>query len=39
MASVTAKRKCPPLIFVPPRFDAYKSVSKQIHEIGAALQI
>jgi DNA polymerase-4 len=35
MASVTAKRKCPELIFVPPRFDAYKSVSKQIHEIFA----
>lgn len=35
MASVTAKRKCPELIFVPPRFDVYKSVSKQIHEVFA----
>jgi DNA polymerase-4 len=35
MPSVTAKRKCPDLIFVPPRFDVYKSVSKQIHEIFA----
>jgi DNA polymerase-4 len=35
MASVTAKRKCPELIFVPPRCDAYKSVSKQIHGIFA----
>jgi DNA polymerase IV len=33
MPSVTAKRKCPDLIFVPPRFDIYKSVSRQIHEI------
>ena len=30
MASVTAKRKCPELVFVKPRFDAYKSVSLQI---------
>jgi DNA polymerase-4 len=35
MASVTAKRKCPELIFVPPRFDVYKSVSRQIHEVFA----
>ncbi len=35
MPSVTAKRKCPNLIFVPPRFDVYKAVSKQIHEIFA----
>jgi len=35
MPSVTAKRKCPDLIFVPPRFDVYKSVSRQIHEIFA----
>lgn len=33
MPSVTAKRKCPDLIFIPPRFDAYKSVSHQIHSI------
>ena len=35
MPSVTAKRKCPDLIFVPPRFDVYKTVSRQIHEIFA----
>src|ERR1700692_499145 len=32
MPSVTAKRKCPDLIFVAPRFDAYKAVSLQIRE-------
>jgi DNA polymerase IV len=31
MPSVTAKRKCPDLIFVPHRFDAYRAVSQQIH--------
>jgi len=30
MASKTALRKCPQLIFVLPRFDVYKSVSRQI---------
>ena len=35
MASVTARRKCPDLLFVPPRFDVYKSVSRQIHAIFA----
>ena len=35
MASITAKRKCPDLIFVKPRFDAYKAVSLQIREIFA----
>lgn len=35
MASVTARRKCPHLVFVPPRFDVYKSVSRQIHAIFA----
>jgi DNA polymerase-4 len=35
MASVTAMRKCPQLIFVPPRFDVYRSVSAQIREIFA----
>ena len=35
LPSVTARRKCPELIFVPPRFDVYKSVSRQIHEIFA----
>jgi DNA polymerase IV len=36
MPSVTAKRKCPDLIFVKPRFDAYKAISLQIREIFAA---
>lgn len=35
MASVTAKRKCPELIFVRPRFDAYRAISLQIREIFA----
>jgi DNA polymerase-4 len=35
MPSVTAKRKCPDLIFVPPRFDVYKAASQQIREIFA----
>ena len=33
MPSVTAKRKCPDLIFVKSRFDAYREVSAQIREI------
>ena len=35
MPSVTAKRKCPELIFVKPRFDVYRSVSHQIRAIFA----
>jgi DNA polymerase IV len=35
MPSVTAKRRCPGLIFVTPRFDVYKAVSLQIQEIFA----
>ena len=35
MASVTAKRKCPDLIFVKPRFEVYRMVSQQIREIFA----
>jgi DNA polymerase IV len=35
MPSVTAKRRCPDLIFVEPRFDAYKAISLQIREIFA----
>src|SRR6204780_4395915 len=31
MPSVTAKRQCPDMVFVPPRFDVYKAVSRQIH--------
>ena len=33
LPSVTAKRRCPDLIFVPPRFDVYRAVSAQIREI------
>ena len=33
MPSVTAKRECPDLIFVKPRFEVYKAVSQQIREI------
>lgn len=33
MASKTALRKCPSLIFVPARFDVYKGVSRQIMDI------
>jgi DNA polymerase-4 len=33
MPSVTAKRRCPDLVFVKPRFDAYKEVSRQIRAI------
>lgn len=35
MPSVVAARKCPHLIFVPPRFDVYRSVSEQIRSIFA----
>ena len=35
MPSVTAKRRCPDLIFVKPRFDAYRAVSQQIRAIFA----
>lgn len=35
MPSVTAQRQCPDLIFVKPRFEAYKAVSLQIREIFA----
>ncbi len=33
MPSVTAKKKCPGLIFVSPRFPVYKEASRQIREI------
>lgn len=33
MPGYKAKAKCPDLIFVPPRFEAYKEVSRQIREI------
>ena len=33
MPSHMALRKCPQLIFMPPRFDAYKAVSQKVREI------
>lgn len=33
MPSTMAARKCPELVFVPPRFDVYRAVSRQIHAI------
>src|SRR6516225_1901289 len=35
MPSVTARRKCPDLVFVEPRFDVYKAVSLEICAIFA----
>jgi DNA polymerase-4 len=35
MPSITAKRRCPELIFVKPRFDVYRAVSQQIRAIFA----
>ena len=35
MSSVSARRKCPELVFVPPRFDVYRTVSQQIRAIFA----
>src|SRR5260221_1258619 len=35
LPSVTAMRKCPDLVFVPPRFDIYRAVSRQIRAIFA----
>ncbi|MGM4962989.1 DNA polymerase IV [Tardiphaga sp. 1201_B9_N1_1] len=35
MPSVTAKRQCPDLVFVKPRFDVYQAISQQIREIFA----
>lgn len=35
MASSTAIRKCPDLLFVKPRFEAYKAVSNQIRSVFA----
>lgn len=35
LPSVTAMRRCPDLVFVPPRFDVYRSVSQQIDAIFA----
>ncbi|MGA7323416.1 MAG: DNA polymerase IV [Rhodomicrobium sp.] len=36
MPSTTALRQCPDLVFVPPRFEAYRTVSRQIHAVFAA---
>lgn len=33
MPSFKAREKCPQLIFVPPRFDAYRAISAQIRQI------
>lgn len=33
MSGVAAKRNCPNLIFVPPRFERYREISKQIRQI------
>src|ERR671939_420596 len=35
MPSVTAKRRCPELVFVKPRFEVYRQVSQQIRAIFA----
>ena len=35
LPSVTALRQCPELIFVPPRFDVYRAVSRQVQAIFA----
>src|SRR5690242_2025882 len=35
MASVTAKRQCPDLVFVKPRFEVYKEISRHIRTIFA----
>jgi len=35
MPSVQASRRCPELIFVPPRFDAYRAVSREIQAVLA----
>ena len=35
MPSVTAKRLCPDLVFVRPRFDGYKAISLQVRAVFA----
>ena len=37
MPSTTAMRQCAELVFVPPRFEVYRAVSRQIHAIFARL--
>ena len=39
MPSVTAKRRCPDLIFVKPRFDIYMAVSLQIRDYQVTLKV
>lgn len=36
MPSTIAMRKCADLVFVPPRFEVYRAVSRQIHAIFTA---
>ena len=36
MPSVSARRRCPELVFVKPRFDIYRAVSNQVRDIFAA---
>jgi DNA polymerase-4 len=33
LPSITAMRQCPELIFVPPRFEVYRAISRQIHAV------
>jgi DNA polymerase-4 len=33
LPSVTALRRCPQLVFVPPRFEVYRAVSRQLHGV------
>ncbi|MGN6058233.1 MAG: DNA polymerase IV, partial [Sphingomicrobium sp.] len=33
MPSITASRRCAELVFVPPRFDVYRTVSNRIRQI------
>jgi DNA polymerase-4 len=35
MASAAARRRCPELVFVPPRFEVYRAISQQVHAIFA----
>jgi DNA polymerase-4 len=35
MPSTTAMRQCAELVFVPPRFDVYRTVSRQVHAVFA----
>ena len=35
MSSARAKKQCPDLIIIPPRFEVYRDVSRQFHEIFA----